>query len=390
MIGSRYHCFMLYATPSLSSADDRVLAEIAAMHSELSHAVRQAPAKWTLDLRRALTASAIAASNTIEGFQVDVRDVADLMDGEREGINASEADKAETLAYQQMMTYIQSLYDVEDFAYGKGLLNSLHWMLQGHHHSRRRPAGQWRRKPIFISAAGDPLSVEYEGPGEDRLPALTGELVDWLNEGDLDAHPLVRAAMAHLNLVKIHPWVDGNGRMSRSLQTLVIARQRVLAPEFSSIEEWLGMPGNTWDYYRVLRDVGGPVYSPERDTGPWISFNLRAYHEQAQRVRHRVERSTDVWLLLDQHAASLGVSERQVAALHEVAIAGRVRRSRYEKSEGLNSQQATRDMQALVRSGVLAAVGQTKGRHYVAGDHFPQDVLEAAQRRHTIRYPYGS
>lgn len=126
--------------------------------------------KWTLDLRRALTASAIAASNTIEGFQVDVRDVADLMDGEREGINASEADKAETLAYQQMMTYIQSLYDVEDFAYGKGLLNSLHWMLQGHHHSRRRPAGQWRRKPIFISAAGDPLSVEYEGPGEDRLP----------------------------------------------------------------------------------------------------------------------------------------------------------------------------------------------------------------------------
>ncbi|WP_037910817.1 Fic family protein [Actinacidiphila yeochonensis] len=381
---------MLYATPSLTPADERVLAEITAMHSELSHAVRQAPAKWTQDLRRSLTASAIAASNTIEGFQVDVRDVADLMDGERESINASEADKAETLAYQQMMTYIQSLYDVEDFSYSKGLLNALHWMLQGHHHTRQRPAGQWRRKAIFISAAGDPLSTEYEGPREDRLPALTGELVDWLNEGDLDSNPLVRAAMAHLNLVKIHPWVDGNGRMSRSLQTLVIARQRALAPEFSSIEEWLGMPGNTWDYYKVLREVGGPVYSPERDTGPWISFNLRAHHEQAQRVRHRVRRSTDIWLLLDQHAASRGVSERQVAALHEVAVAGRVRRSRYEKSEGLNSQQATRDMQALVRAGILTAVGQTKGRHYVAGDHFPQDVLDVAQRRHVIHNPYDS
>lgn len=381
---------MLYATPPLSPADERVLAEIVAMHSDLSHAVRQAPAKWTRDLRRALTASAIAASNTIEGFQVDVRDVADLMDGEREGIDASEVDKAETLAYQQMMTYIQSLYDVADFTYSKELLNALHWMLQGHHHTRRRPAGQWRRKPIFISAAGDPLAVEYEGPPEDRLPALTGELVDWLNEGDPDAHPLVRAAMAHLNLVKIHPWVDGNGRMSRSLQTLVIARQRVLAPEFSSIEEWLGMPGNTWDYYKVLRDVGGPVYSPERDAGAWISFNLRAHHEQAQRVRHRVARSTDVWLLLDQHAASLGISERQVAALHEVAIAGRVRRSRYEKSEGLNSQQATRDMQALVRSGILTAVGRTKGRHYITGARFPQPVLDAARRRHTIHNPYDS
>ncbi|MER5915401.1 Fic family protein [Streptomyces sp. NPDC001982] len=381
---------MLYATPPLTSTDERVLAEITAMRADLRHAVRQAPAKWTQDLRRALTASAIAASNTIEGFQVDVRDVADLMDGEREGIDASEANKAETLAYQQTMTYIQSLYDVEDFTYSKGLLNALHWMLQGHHHTPQRPAGQWRRKPIFISAAGDPLSTEYEGPHEGQLPALTGELVDWLNEGDLDADPLIRAAMAHLNLVKIHPWVDGNGRMSRSLQTLVIARQRVLAPEFSSIEEWLGMPGNTWDYYKVLREVGGPVYSPERDTGPWICFNLRAYHEQAQRVQHRVQRSTDVWVLLDQHADSLGVSERQVAALHEVAIVGRVRRSRYEKSEGLNSQQATRDMQALVKAGILTAVGQTKGRHYVAGDRFPQDVLEAAQRRHTIRDPYDS
>ncbi|WP_435177452.1 Fic family protein [Actinacidiphila sp. bgisy145] len=379
---------MLYATPTLTPDDERVLAEVVGMRSELRHAVSQAPSKWTQDLRRALTASAIAASNTIEGFQVDVRDVADLMDGEREGIDASEADKAETLAYQQMMTYIQSLYDVADFTYSKGLLNALHWMLQGHHHSRRRPAGQWRPMPIFISAAGDPLSVEYEGPHEDRLPALVGELVDWLNEGDLDVDPLIRAAMAHLNLVKIHPWVDGNGRMSRSLQTLVIAREHVLAPEFSSVEEWLGMPGHTWDYYKVLRDVGGPVYSPERDTGPWISFNLRAYHEQAQRVRHRVERSTDVWVLLDGYSAALGVSERQVSALHEVAITGRVRRSRYEKSEGLNSQQATRDMQALVRSGILAAVGQTKGRHYVAGDRFPPDVLEAAHRRHTIRDPY--
>ncbi|WP_237529888.1 hypothetical protein [Streptomyces sp. SID3915] len=116
------------------------------------------------------------------------------------------------------------------------------------------------------------------------------------------------------------------------------------------------------------------MHSPERDTGPRVSFNLRAYHEQAQRaqrVRHRVRRSSDVWLLLDQHAESPGVSERQVAAPHEVAMAGRVRRSRYEKSEGLNAQQATRDMQALVKAGVLTPVGRTKGRHYIAGCRFP-------------------
>ncbi len=103
-----------------------------------------------------------------------------------------------------------------------------------------------------------------------------------------------------------HPWSDGNGRISRSLQTLLIARGGVLAPEFSSIEEWLGMPGNTWEYYKVLRDVGG-----------------------------------------------------------------RVRRARYEKAETLNTQQATRDLQALVKADILTPVGQTKGRHSrrSAGDH---------------------
>lgn len=86
----------------------------------------------------------------------------------------------------------------------------------------------------------------YE-PDVDTVPALMTELVDWLNADD-GSHPLVRAAMAHLQLVSVHPWADGNGRMSRSPQTLMIAREGVLAPEFSSIEAWLGRPGNTWEY----------------------------------------------------------------------------------------------------------------------------------------------
>lgn len=272
---------------------------------------------------------------------------------------------------------------------GLELLNGLHWMLQGHHHPQRT-AGQWRKSSIRITAPGDELATDYEGPDPENLPGLMGELVDWLNDGDLDAHVLIRAAMAHLNLVKIHPWSDGNGRMSRSLQTLLIARGGVLAPEFSSIGEWLGMLGNTWEYYKVLREVGGPVYSPERDTTPWIKFNLLAYHQQAQRVQRRVERSNDCWIQLTEASDRLGISERQVTALHEVAMVGRVRRSRYEKAEGLNTQQATRDLQALTKAEVLTAVGQTKGRHYVAGPRFPQDVLATAQRHHTIADPYAA
>jgi Fic family protein len=135
-------------------------------------------------------------------------------------------------------------------------------MLQGHHHSARKPAGQWRRGPVYVTDARDAGIAAYTAPDADMVPALMQELIDWLNVTD-DAHPLVRAAMAHLRLVSIRPWTDGNGRMSRSLQTLMIAREGVLAPEFSSIEAWLGRPGNTWEYYRELTGRGAH-FLPDR------------------------------------------------------------------------------------------------------------------------------
>src|SRR5580698_2185168 len=130
---------MLYPMPGLTLDDERVLAEVDAMRRELRHAVRDTPAQWTDGLRKFLTADAIAASNSIEGFRVTTADVADLMEGEHD-VEISEENLAETIAYQHMMTYVQTLHDVPDFAYSKGFLNALHWMLQGHRHSRRKPA----------------------------------------------------------------------------------------------------------------------------------------------------------------------------------------------------------------------------------------------------------
>lgn len=377
---------MLYPTPSLSSDDERVLADIDRMRLELRHQVQTTSSKWTAGLCKFLTADAVAASNSIEGFKVATVDVEDLMAGERD-VEVSEEDRDETLAYQRMMTYIQTLNDVPDFCYGKGLLNALHWMLQGHRHSDRKPAGQWRRGPVYVTDARDPSIAAYTAPDAKDVPALMAELVDWLNS-DGGTHPLVRAAMAHLHLVSIHPWADGNGRMSRSLQTLVIARERVLAPEFSSIEAWLGRPGNTWEYYRELAQRGAE-YIPDQDVSSWVRFNLTAYHQQAQTVRGRLDRSARVWLALSAYAEGAGLDERTVTALHDVAMAGRVRRSRYQSAEGLSLQQAQRDLRDLVTAQILVPVGRTRARYYAAGDRFPEDVLEVARKPMTLTAPYA-
>jgi Fic family protein len=103
-------------------------------------------------------------------------------------------------------------------------------------HDLDKSPGQYRRGEIFVHDDERNVIV-YEGPDYKLVPELMGELVA---SGAEQCPVFVRAAMAHLNLVMIHPFRDGNGRMVRALQTLVLAREQILAPEFSSIEEWLG------------------------------------------------------------------------------------------------------------------------------------------------------
>lgn len=378
---------MLFPTPALTSEDMRVLDEIEQRRTSLRHQVHRTPSKWTQGLRKFLIADAVAASNSIEGFKVATVDVEDLMEGERD-VDVSDENREETLAYERMMTYIQTLHDVEDFSYGKGLLNALHWMLQGHRHTPRKPAGQWRHGPVYVTDARDPSIAAYTGPNADEVPALMQELIDWLNTGDT-THPLIRAAMAHLHLVSIHPWADGNGRMSRSLQTLLIAREGVLAPELSSIEAWLGRPGNTWEYYRELTRRGAH-YLPDQDVSGWIRFNLTAYHQQAQAVQGRLNRAGKVWKVLAEFTERTGREERTVTALHDVAMTGRVRRLRYEHAEALSLQQAQRDLRDLVAAEVLTSIGRTRARFYTAGPRFPQEALDVAGTPMTLTDPYTS
>lgn len=387
MIASLYRSVVLFPTPRLTSADQAVLASVDDLRDRLRHQVQDRPGKWALALRKFLTADAVAASNSIEGFRVSTQDVQDLMDGERD-VDVSDENREETLAYERMMTYVQSLHDVADFDYSKGMLNALHWMLQGHRHTRNKPAGQWRAGPVYVTDPRDPLVAAYTAPDAADVPELMAELVAWLN-ADSDTHPLIRAAMAHLHLVSIHPWADGNGRMSRSLQTLMIAREGVLAPEFSSIEAWLGRPGNTWEYYQELQRRGA-TYQPDQDVSGWVRFNLTAYHQQAQSVQHRMDRSAAVWELLATFAGKSGLDERVISALHDVAVAGRVRRTRYEQAEGLTLQQAQRDLRDLVTAGLLAPVGRTRARYYTEGPRFPGSALELARTPFSLTSPYST
>jgi Fic family protein len=222
------------------------------------------------------------------------------------------------------------------------------------------------RGPIFVrdEQSGE---IVYEGPDHELLGELITAMLDEL-AGD-QTPVLVRAAMAHLNLVMIHPFRDGNGRMARCLQTLVLARERIVSPVFSSIEEYLGR--NTHSYYDVLAEVGGGAWHPERDAQPWVRYCLTAHYRQAQTHLRRIEETEMLWSSCSDLALAHGLPERCAAGLYDAAFGLRLRNAGYRAlvaqtlGEEISTLTASRDLAALVTSGLLIARGERRGRHYV-------------------------
>lgn len=351
---------MLYAMPVLDAADLRVLGELNEMRAELSTQLRSKP-HWEGQLRRSLFAAAIQGSNTIENITISSSDARALVEHAPMSAEASEATQQAVIGYRDAMTYVQQTPFMEFFDYSETLLSALHFMI-----TKYQPAkwpGRYRAGGVFVTSA-DPLEPAYTGPDAELVPPLMSELIEWLRDGDSDAPAYARAAMAHLNLVGIHPWRDGNGRTARALHTLVLARTGELVPEFSSIEEWLGEHTNTVQYYDALRSTQNGSFQPERDAHAWLKFVFAAHHRQAQRVKRRSEWTVRLWNELASLAAERGLPDRVVSALYAAAV-GEARRTTYQQDESLSRDQAIRDIQALTRAGLLTPRGNATTRVYL-------------------------
>jgi Fic family protein len=349
---------MLFATPALTPDELDVVTRIEDLRRTLQFQTSGTPARLTGSLRRAMLARAIQGSNTIEGYTVDLADAMELAEGQG-FTDAADETRLAIGGYRDAMTYVLQLSKDPHFTYSDGLIRSLHFMMLRHDMSRS--PGLWRPGPVFVHHEPTGQTV-YEGPDAELVPGLVAELVSALQSAD-GAPALVRAAMAHLNLVMIHPFRDGNGRMARILQSLVLAREGVLAPEFASIEEYLGR--NTQAYYDVLAETGGGAWHPERGARAWVRFCLTAHLRQARTLSGRVEQSERMWSLLETEAARLGLPDRVVLALFDAALGFRVRNSSYQVHADVSDYAGGRDLKRLVEAELLVPRGEKRGRFYV-------------------------
>jgi Fic family protein len=252
------------------------------------------------------------------------------------------------------------------------LIRSLHYIMINY--DLTKMPGQWRLGQVFVIREENKEQV-YEGPDADTVPELMTELLEQITSEDRTAS-IVKSAMAHLNLTMIHPFKDGNGRMARALQTLVLSRDRILSPVFCSIEEWLGR--NTAAYYEVLGRVGQGHWNPDHDARPWLRFCLVAHYQQAATLIKRNEEMGRVWDGIEKITDRLRLPDRMQTALIDAAFGYRVRNNKYRLDHELSEVVASRDLKKLCDLDLLSPVGEKRGRFYVAAE--PIKALRAKSR----------
>lgn len=368
-------------TPAELTADDlRLIEAIHALRERLRLNLGR-PRRWSGQLRRYSRARAIRGSNSIEGIDVS-KDVAyDIVAGDDEN-SMAEAGLARYRAitgYADAMTYAQELAGEPGFGVDETLIRALHFMVQKYDLDKR--PGRYRVGAIYVHDDDAGVAV-YEGPGVELVPQLMDAYVEELASlADSGLPPMVQAAMAHLNLVMIHPFADGNGRMARIMQSLVLYREGVLEPEFVSVEE--NLAHNTQAYYDILAVTGGGRWNPEGDTASWLAFTLTAHYRQALTVLRRIRLLEEIARKVDELAEAGALPARAVPAVEHSLAGYRLRNSTYRELTAVSPNVATRELTAMTREGVLERRGEKRGSWYLPVESlrsWRDDLLREVQR----------
>ncbi len=351
----------IYATPSKSAMLERRLTELDGLRRYLAQHLGDSAQPWTGALRRLAAAEATVGSTSIEGYGASLEDTVEILAG-RHPSKTPQGTQRIIAAYGQAMDRVAALADDPHFHWSSQSVLELHFLIC--HPQPEASPGRLRDGPVLVTRGVG--REPYRPPPSTEVRGLVNEVAMWLESGDLSRHPVVRAAMAHLNLVSIHPFRDGNGRVARVVQSLVLAKEGVLRPELVSIEPYLGR--HTREYYAVLEEVQGPSFNPQRDASPWVEFCIEAHVFEATERRRWLEVAYARRDFCEKLARDQTYPERSVAALDQALLGLPVTNADYRREAGIASATAAQDLQQLRRDGWLDQVGGGRSLRYVASN----------------------
>ena len=333
--------------------------------------------RWTdMALWPAARNATVAGSTAIEGNPLTLAQVDEVLSGGR--VDARPTDIREVINYNAALDLANRAALRPDFEWSQELIRRLNAAIMAELEDDER--GEYRRLPVTVGGI-------YFPPDPERLPALMAQLVDWLRTDEV-VHPLIRAGLTHLNVVSIHPWLNGNGRAARVTGSLMLMRCGIGSPELLNVESEIR--ANRERYFDVLQETHGSQYEPDQHSAtPWLEYFAEICVNRVE-IRNRVTNAIpgDIGLLVMELQGSRAGAEWPIVLLS--ARLGPVRTARIAEMLELSPGRARAILGAMSRAGWLEADGERRGRRYLPAQRLLDLPLRTPELMDQLRGLEGS
>jgi Fic family protein len=306
-------------------------------------------------LRRVATIESIGSSTRIEGSKLTDREVEQLLSN-LEIKSFATRDEQEVAGYAELMDLVFTSW--QDIPFTENHLKQLHQVLLRHSEKDAWHRGHYKTNSNSVAAfdeTGAQIGIVFQTASPFDTPRLMAELMAWVNEERETSrlHPLLVIALCVVVFLEIHPFQDGNGRLSRVLTTLLLLKAGYAYVPYSSLESVIEQSKEA--YYVALRQTQGTIRTQMPDWQPWLTYFLRSLAQQVRRLEKKIEREKIVLAAMP---------ELQLQIVEFVREHGRITIGDAIKLTGASRNTLKQHFRSLVERSTLNQRGSGRGVWY--------------------------
>jgi Fic family protein len=311
-------------------------------------------------LRRRAMRRSLHHTTRMEGNTLNEEQVGEILDGEK--IQADTKQIAEIEQGNQAYQFIDSISDNANIPINEHAILHINALFLGDIDPTLTP-GQYRKGENWVRHYMSGKRI-YTPPNQGDVAALMREFSNWLRQEHKDIHPALVAGIAHLRLVEIHPFWDGNGRTARALTTLILQRLGYGFNKLLSLERYVDL--DLPNYFNAISQVVGEQYKPNSDMTSWLEYFTRALSVEIGLVSNYIldfRRAMEKW---HKHfTGRYDLNSRQIDALAYAYMHDGIRPRDYMQYCKVSHETARRELKKLEDIGFLRSVGRGRSRKYI-------------------------
>lgn len=316
---------------------------------------------WERRFQREARAKIIHHGTHLEGNDLNLEEVEAILEPQNTGVTVTGRDRdiQEVINYRNVMDYLDSLRQSAPPHLTEAHLKEIHRLTVEGILSPAE-AGHYRTVKVVIRNTAT-KEITFRPPSPVEIPYQMGELFAWLRSPDgQGTHPLLRAGIIHYELVRIHPFVDGNGRASRAMALLALYLEGYEVKKFFALEEYYDL--HPEEYYAALKSVTAGEY----DLTLWLEYFLEGLAVEFTRIKNLVQKlSLDLHLKSTIGGRQIALSDRQIKLVEYLERYGEVSmKNARDLLPDISDDTVLRDLRDLVGKKLLTKRGTTKGTKY--------------------------